>query len=80
MPSKYVKRGETPEGTAKRLMIHRHNSHRGFAAMIHRQAETIVGSESATAQSKLIACEISALAATLIESLKTRKDQTNDTR
>lgn len=74
MPRKYIKTGMTPEGTARRMRAHQHNSYHGYAAMMERQAITILHADSTTDETKDTAASIMALARDLKEQLKTRRD------
>lgn len=74
MPRKYVKTGQTPEGKARRLRAHFHNSLQGFAAMMERQCLTILNSDTTTYEAKDTAAGILALCGDLKEQLKIRVD------
>jgi hypothetical protein len=74
MPSKYVKKGESPEGKERRLRAFKHNGYVGHARMMQMQTQAIMNADSATRESKEIAFEINQLAAKLAGSLKIRKD------
>ena len=74
MPSKYIKKGESPEGRERRLRAFRHNSLLGHARMIQMQAHNIATSDTTTEETKQIADQIAELASKLERSLKTRVD------
>ena len=74
MPSKYIKKGESPEGRERRLRAFRHNSLVGHARMITLQAHNIATSDTTTEETKQIADQIAELASKLERSLKTRVD------
>ena len=74
MPSKYIKKGESPEGRERRLRAFRHNSLVGHARMMTLQALNISISDTTTKETKQIAYQIAKLAVKLERSLKTRVD------
>ena len=74
MPSKYIKKGESPEGRERRLRAFRHNSFVGHARMMQMQAHNIAISDTTTKETKQIAYQIAELASKLERSLKTRVD------
>ena len=74
MPSKYIKKGESPEGRERRLRAFRHNSFVGHARMMTMQAQNIYISDTTTKETKQIAYQIAELATKLQRSLKTRVD------
>ena len=74
MPSKYIKKGESPEGRERRLRAFRHNSFVGHARMMMKQAQNITISDTTTKETKQIAYLIAELASKLERSLKTRVD------
>lgn len=75
MPSKYIKKGESPEGRERRLRAFKHNSFVGHARMMMAQANLIALSDTATEESKQIADQIVELAGKLARSLAKRIDQ-----
>ena len=74
MPSKYIKKGESPEGRERRLRAFKHNSFVGHARMMMLQAQNIAISDTTTEETKQIADQIVELASKLERSLKTRVD------
>ena len=74
MPSKYIKKGESPEGRERRLRAFKHNSFVGHARMMQMQAHNIAISDTTTEETKQIADQITNLAGKLERSLKTRVD------
>ena len=74
MSSKYIKKGESPEGRERRLRAFRHNSFMGHARMMQLQAHNIATSNTITEETKQIADQIAELASKLERSLKTRVD------
>ena len=74
MPSKYIKKGESPEGRKRRLRAFKHNSLVGHARMMQMQAQNIATSDTTTEETKQIAYQIAELASKLERSLKTRVD------
>ena len=74
MPSKYIKKGESPEGRERRLRAFQHNGYVGHAHMMQKQTQAIMNADSTTKETKEIAFEINQLAAQLAGSLKTRLD------
>ena len=74
MPSKYIKKGESPEGRERRLRAFKHNSYVGHARMMQMQAQNIATSDTTTEETKQIAYQIAELASKLERSLKTRVD------
>lgn len=74
MPSKYIKKGESPEGRERRLRAFRHNSYVGHARMMTMQAHNITISDTTTKETKQIADQIIKLATELERSLIKRVD------
>ena len=74
MPSKYIKKGESPEGRERRLRAFRHNSYVGHARMMTMQAHNIATSDTTTEETKQIADQIVELASKLERSLSKRVD------
>ena len=74
MPSKYIKKGESPEGRERRLRAFKHNSFVGHARMMMMQAQNIATSDTTTEETKQIADQIYELAGKLARSLTTRVD------
>ena len=74
MPSKYIKKGESPEGRERRLRAFKHNSFVGHARMMMMQAQNIATSDTTTEEAKEIANEIAVLASSLAYKLATRVD------
>ena len=74
MPSKYIKKGESPEGRERRLRAFRHNSFVGHARMMQQQANAIANSNTTTEETKQIADQIYDLAGKLSRSLAKRID------
>ena len=74
MPSKYIKKGESPEGRERRLRAFKHNSYVGHARMMQMQANAIACSPTATKEAKEIAYGIAVLAGNLAQELATRVD------
>lgn len=74
MPSKYIKKGESPEGRERRLRAFKHNSFVGHARMMTMQAQNIATSDTTTEETKQIADQIYALAGKLSRSLAKRVD------
>ena len=74
MPSKYIKKGESPEGRERRLRAFRHNSFVGHARMMIMQAQNIANSDTTTEETKQIADQIAELAGKLARSLANRVD------
>lgn len=74
MPSKYIKKGESPEGRERRLRAFKHNSFVGHARMMQMQAQNISASPTTTKEAKEIADEIAILASSLARKLATRVD------
>ena len=74
MPSKYIKKGESPEGRERRLRAFRHNSFMGHARMMMMQAQNIATSDTTTEETKLIAKQIYELVDKLSRSLTKRVD------
>ena len=74
MPSKYIKKGESPEGRERRLRAFKHNSFVGHARMMMMQVQNIATSDTTTEETKQIADQITKLASNLERSLKTRID------
>lgn len=74
MPSKYIKKGESPEGRERRLRAFKHNSFVGHARMMMMQAQNITTSDTTTEETKQIADQIYVLADKLAGSLAKRVD------
>ena len=74
MPSKYIKKGESPEGRERRLRAFKHNSFVGHARMMMMQAQNISISDTTTKETKQIADQIAELASKLERSLSKRVD------
>lgn len=74
MPSKYIKKGESPEGRKRRLRAFKHNSFLGHARMMMMQAQNIAISDTTTEDTKQIANQIAELAGKLARSLAKRVD------
>ena len=74
MPSKYIKKGESPEGRERRLRAFKHNSFVGHARMMMMQAQNIATSDTTTEETKQIADQIYELADKLSGSLTKRVD------
>ena len=74
MPSKYIKKGESPEGRERRLRAFKHNSFVGHARMMMMQAQNIATSDTTTEETKQIADQIYDLADKLARSLAKRVD------
>ena len=74
MPSKYIKKGESPEGRERRLRAFKHNSFVGHARMMMMQAQNIATSDTTTEETKQIADQIYELAGKLALSLTKRVD------
>ena len=74
MPSKYIKKGESPEGRERRLRAFKHNSFVGHARMMTVQAHNIYISDTTTKETKQIAYQITELASKLERSLSKRVD------
>ena len=74
MPSKYIKKGESPEGRERRLRAFKHNSFVGHARMMMMQAQNIATSDTTTEETKQIANQIYELAGKLERSLSKRVD------
>ena len=74
MPSKYIKKGESPEGRERRLRAFKHNSFVGHARMMMMQVQNIATSDTTTEETKLIADQIYDLANKLARSLAKRVD------
>ena len=74
MPSKYIKKGESPEGRERRLRAFKHNSFVGHARMMMMQAQNITTSDTTTEETKQIADQIYELAGKLERSLAKRVD------
>ena len=74
MPSKYTKKGESPEGRERRLRAFKHNSFVGHARMMMMQAQNIATSDTTTEETKQIADQITKLATKLQKSLAKRVD------
>ena len=74
MPSKYIKKGESPEGRERRLRAFKHNSFVGHARMMTLQALNISISDTTTEDTKQIADQIAELAVKLERSLAKRVD------
>ena len=74
MPSKYIKKGESPEGRERRLRAFKHNSFVGHARMMTMHARNIATSDTTTEETKQIADQIYVLADKLAGSLTKRVD------
>lgn len=74
MPSKYIKKGESPEGRERRLRAFKHNSFVGHARMMMMQAQNIAISDTTTEDTKQISDQIAELAGRLARSLSKRVD------
>ena len=74
MPSKYIKKGESPEGRERRLRAFRHNSFMGHARMMQMQLLHMYQSDTTTQEAKHLAQEMYAKCYLLLASLKTRVD------
>ena len=74
MPSKYIKKGESPEGRERRLRAFKHNSFVGHVRMMQMQLLTMFESDSTTKETKDLAQEMHAKSHLLLASLKTRVD------
>ena len=74
MPTKYIKKGESPEGRERRLRAFKHNSFVGHARMMMMQAQNIATSDTTTEETKQIADQIYELAGKLARSLANRVD------
>ena len=74
VPSKYIKKGESPEGRERRLRAFRHNALTGHVRMMQMQLLNICQSDTTTEETKQIADQIAELASKLERSLKTRVD------
>ena len=74
MPSKYIKKGESPEGRERRLRAFKHNSLMGHARMMMMQARNISISDTTTEETKQIADQIAELVSKLERSLTKRVD------
>ena len=74
MPSKYIKKGESPEGRERRLRAFKHNSFVGHVRMIQMQLLTMYESDTTTQEAKQLAQEMHAMSYLLLASLKTRVD------
>ena len=69
-----MKKGQTPEGTAKRLRVHRHNGYLGHVVMMKKHMIALCTSDSTTLEAKNTAEEIYKLTIELEKQLKTRVD------
>ena len=74
MPSKYIKKGESPEGRKRRLRAFKHNGYMGHARLMTMQAHSIALSDTTTEDTKQIADRIAKLATKLEQSLSKRID------
>ena len=74
MPSKYIKKGESPEGRERRLRAFRHNALTGHVRMMQMQLLNIYQSDTTTQEAKHLAQEMHAKSYLLLASLKTRVD------
>ena len=74
VPSKYIKKGESPEGRERRLRAFRHNALTGHVRMMQMQLLAMCQSDTTTQEAKQIAYQIAELASKLEQSLKTRID------
>ena len=74
MPSKYIKKGESPEGRERRLRAFKHNALTGHVRMMQMQLLAMFESDSTTKEAKDLAQEMHAKSYLLLASLKTRID------
>ena len=74
MPSKYIKKGESPEGRERRLRAFRHNALFGHVRMMQMQLLNIMQADTTTQEAKHLAQEMHAKSYLLLASLKTRID------
>ena len=74
MPSKYIKKGESPEGRERRLRAFKHNSYVGHVRMMQTQLLAMYQSDTTTQEAKHLAQEMHAKSYLLLASLKTRID------
>ena len=74
MPSKYIKKGESPEGRERRLRAFKHNSFMGHARMMQTQLLAMCQSDTTTQEAKHLAQEMHAKGYLLLATLKTRVD------
>ena len=74
MPSKYIKKGESPEGRERRLRAFRHNSYVGHVRMMQTQLLAMYQSDTTAQEAKHLAQEMYAKSYLLLASLKTRVD------
>ena len=74
MPSKYIKKGESPEGRERRLRAFKHNSFVGHVRMMQTQLLTMYQSDTTTQEAKHLVQEMHAKSCLLLASLKTRVD------
>ena len=74
MPSKYIKKGESPEGRERRLRAFKHNSLVGHVRMMQMQLLHMYQSDTTTQEAKDLAQEMHAKSYLLLASLKTRID------
>ena len=74
MPSKYIKKGESPEGRERRLRAFKHNALTGHVCMLQMQLLNIYQSDTTTQEAKHLAQEMHAMSYLLLASLKTRID------
>ena len=74
MPSKYIKKGESPEGRERRLRAFKHNSFMGHVRMMQMQLLSMYQSDTTTQEAKDLAQEMHTKSYLLLASLKTRVD------
>lgn len=74
MPSKYIKKGESPEGRERRLRAFRHNSFVVHVRMMQMQLLSMYQSDTTTQEAKDLAQEMHAKSYLLLASLKTSVD------
>ena len=74
MPSKYIKKGESPEGRERRLRAFRHNALTGHVRMMQMQLLNMMQADTTTQEAKDLAQEMHAKSYLLLASLKTRVD------
>ena len=74
MPSKYIKKGESPEGRERRLRAFKHNALTGHVRMMQMQLLNMMQTDTTTQEAKDLAEEMHAKSYLLMASLKTRKD------
>jgi len=74
MPSNYVKKGQTPDGTRRRLRAFKHNSYFGWLRMMRGHLNTMIDAETTNERTKEICKEILKLSNELFNTLKQRVD------